>query len=123
MKLILAHNSGRKLYEGPDVCHDFGNRNFYYTSSVLNCVYNCEYCFLQGMFPSGHLVMFVNLEDYFAEVENQLSKHPLYLSVSYETDLLAMENIAPFASEWLRFASAHPDLAVELRTKSATTGR
>ena len=118
-KLILAVKREPFLYPGAEVCHDFGHTHFYYTSSALNCVYNCEYCFLQGMFPSAYLVLFVNQDDYFRAVEDMLRKHPLYLSISYETDLLAMERIAPFASQWITFAGKQPGLLLELRTKSA----
>ena len=46
------------------------------------------------MYPSGNLVIFINIEDIFAELETLLAKHPVYLCVSYDTDLLALENIA-----------------------------
>jgi len=100
------------------VCQSFGNEHFYYTSCMMNCIYHCDYCYLQGMYPSGHVVMFVNLEDYFHEVELLLLKHPVYLCVSYDTDLLALEQSFSFVSKWLSFAVTHPDLTLEIRTKS-----
>jgi spore photoproduct lyase len=118
-KLILAVKKAPFIYPGAPVCHDFDNAHFYYTSSALNCVYNCDYCFLQGMFPSANMVLFVNIKDYFAEVTEMLKKHPVYLCISYETDLLAFENIVPYASMWIAFARTQPDLLIELRTKSA----
>ena len=36
---------------------------------MLNCVYDCSYCFLQGMFNSANYLVFVNYEDYFKEIE------------------------------------------------------
>ncbi len=118
-KLILAVQKPPFVYAGAEVCHDFGNAHFYYTSSSLNCLYNCDYCFLQGMFPSGNIVLFVNVEDTFSEVRAMLKKHPVYLSISYESDLLAFEHIAPFASRWIEFAGTERNLVIELRTKSA----
>jgi len=118
-KLILAVKKAPFLYPGAKVCHDFGNSHFYYTSVALNCLYNCEYCFLQGMFPSANLVLFVNLDDYFADVDHLLKRHPVYLSISYESDLLAMERLVPYTREWIRFASLRPELVIEVRTKSA----
>ena len=47
----------------------------------MNCVFDCEYCYLKGMYPSANLVVFVNLEDIFAEVEKRLAAHPVYLCV------------------------------------------
>lgn len=117
--LILAEKHGRLVYPGAPVCQSFGNRHFYYTSSVMNCLFDCEYCYLKGMYPSGNLVVFLNLEDIFAEVEELLKQHPVYLCVSYDTDLMALEHILGYVRKWSEFAAAHPDLSIEVRTKSA----
>ncbi len=118
-KLILAAKTGSLIYEGAPVCQSFGNEYFYYTSCVMNCIFNCEYCYLKGMYPSGNIVIFVNLEDFFAEVEDISKKHPMYLCVSYDTDLLALESVTGYAEEWLGFAAKHDNLKIEIRTKSA----
>jgi spore photoproduct lyase len=120
-KLILAVQSAPFLYRGADVSHDFGHPYFYYTSSLLNCVYNCEYCFLQGMFPSANMVLYVNLEDSFAALDAMLADHPVYLSITYETDILAFEHVAPLTARWIEYAGtrAEAGLTVEVRTKSA----
>ncbi len=118
-KLILAVKRDKLIYEGAKVCQNFGHKHFYYTSSVLNCIYNCDYCYLQGMFPSANIVVFVNIEDYLAQVELLLKEHPIYLTVSYDTDLLAFEGIYPFTAQWIGFAGKSPGLTVEIRTKSA----
>lgn len=121
--LILAKKEGQLVYPGPPVCQSFGNHYFYYTSCIMNCIYDCEYCYLQGMYPSGNVVLFVNLEDIFAEVDNLLLKHPVYLCVSYDTDLLALEGIAGFVRRWYDFASLRPKLTIEIRTKSGAFKR
>lgn len=117
--LILARKDGNLIYEGAKVCEDFGNDYFYYTSSIMNCFYNCEYCYLQGMYPSANIVIFVNIEDVFDEVKNILKSHPMYLCISYDTDLLAFENITGFVGKWIEFAKEHKNLKIEIRTKSA----
>lgn len=119
--LILAVKKDHLVYEGAKVCQDFGNRHFYYTSSVMNCIYDCEYCYLQGMYPSANLVLFVNLEDIFAEVTRLLLLHPVYLCISYDTDLLAMESCFHYVQEWIAFCKKHTGLTIELRTKSANS--
>ena len=118
-KLILAAKQGTLLYEGAPVCQNFNNQNFYYTSCTMNCFFDCEYCYLKGMYPSANIVVFVNLEDIFAEVERVLENHPLYLCVSYDTDLLAMEQIIGYVREWCDFAVKHENLKIEVRTKCA----
>lgn len=116
--LILAKKTGTLIYPGAPVCQSFGNEHFYYTSCMMNCIYHCDYCYLQGMYPSGHVVVFVNLEDYFSELEQLLARHPVYLCISYDTDLLALEQTFSFVSRWLAFAAEHPALTLEIRTKS-----
>ncbi len=116
--LILSKKTGTLIYKGAPVCQSFGNEHFYYTSCMMNCIYHCDYCYLQGMYPSGHVVVFVNLEDYFEELKALLAKHPVYLCVSYDTDLLALEQTFSFVSRWLSFAAEHPALTLEIRTKS-----
>ena len=61
--LILAKKTGSLIYQGAPVCQNFGNTYFYYTSCMMNCIYDCEYCYLKGMYPSANIVIFVNIED------------------------------------------------------------
>lgn len=119
--LILAAAKDTNVYPGAPVCQDFGNAHFYYTSCTMNCLYDCEYCYLKGMYPSGNLVIFVELEKIFAEVEALLSQFPVYLCISYDTDLLAMEDIAHYCTAWSEFAAQHENLTIEIRTKCGRT--
>lgn len=116
--LILAVKHGTLVYPGAEVCQSMGNAHFYYASAMMNCLFDCEYCYLKGMYPSGNLVIFLNLEDIFAEVETLLQKHPVYLCISYDTDLLAIEHLSGYVKAWTEFTAAHPDLSIEIRTKS-----
>lgn len=119
--LILAVKKDNLVYEGAKVCQDFGNQHFYYTSNVMNCIFDCEYCYLQGMYPSANLVVFVNLEDVFAKVKSLLKEHSVYLCISYDTDLLAMEGFLHYVKQWIDFSKDLPNLTIELRTKSANS--
>ena len=118
MKLILAVKKDRFFYEASDQVQNFDHRHRYYNSLILNCIYNCDYCYLQGMYPSANVVVFVNSSDFFESTKKQLSLHPMYLCISYDTDLLAFEHVVPFCSRWISFASEEHDLTIELRTKS-----
>lgn len=117
--LILAKTPATSIYPGGVVCQSFGNEHFYYTSSVMNCIYDCEYCYLQGMYPSANIVVFVDLESVFAKVDELLKQHPVYLCISYDTDLLALDGLLGFLSQWHDFAKKRPSLTLEVRTKSA----
>ena len=120
--LIIANKSGAKIYKGSPVCQSFDNEYFYYTSCMMNCIYNCEYCYLKGMYQSGYMVLFVNLQETFYEVSHLLKKHPVYLCVSYDTDLMAMENIFHLGESWCNFVNTINEqfsnkLTIEIRTK------
>lgn len=117
--LILAAKTDHYFYEGAEPCQNFGYDNFYYCSTMMNCIYDCSYCYLKGMYPSGNLVVFVNLEDYFAELDRLLEAHPMYVCVSYDADLLALESWMGYARAWADYAGKHPNLTLEIRTKSA----
>jgi spore photoproduct lyase len=120
-KIILAIKTDSFYYKNPDVCHNFGFKNSYYSSCLLNCIYDCHYCFLQGMYNSSNIVIFVNLEDYFSKIREILKTQKIHLSISYDTDLLALENITGYCEKWINFAKINPKLTIEIRTKSINT--
>jgi len=115
-KLILAVKQGPWHYAGSDMCDSFGHENFIYTSGIMNCFYDCEYCYLRGMYASANIVVFVNQWDCFREIGHML---PAYICVSYDTDMLALEYLTGFTREWLEFCREHPEAETEIRTKSA----
>lgn len=111
--LILAVRQKDFVYPGASVCQDFGIKNFHYSSCVMNCVCDCEYCYLKGMYPCGHLVVFVNLEDYFKALEGK----KIYVCASYDTDLFPLEKQLGYVERWCNFAKENPGLQIEIRTK------
>ncbi|MBR3278321.1 MAG: radical SAM protein [Lachnospiraceae bacterium] len=117
--LIIAVRDGNRIFRGAPVCQSFGNANFYYASSMMNCPFDCGYCYLKGMYPSSHMVVFVNLDDYRRDVEEKLKEGPVYVCASYDTDLLAMDGLTGHAGFWKDMALSHQELLVELRTKAA----
>ena len=121
---ILAVKTNNFIYDGSHFAQDAGYQNFFYNTLSHNCLYDCSYCYLQGMNPSANIVSFVNIEDYFKATRTAISHrkvldHPLFLSLSYDTDLLAMENSIPYCSSWIQFAYDNPDFLGEIRTKSS----
>jgi len=117
--LILAQGNAA-IYPGAKVCQSMGNEHFYYTSCVMNCIYDCEYCYLQGMYRSAHMVMFVDLSETFRELDKLLAIHPVYLCISYDTDLLAIEPLTGYLAEWCEYLATRPNCTVEVRTKCAS---
>ncbi len=118
--LILAKKNDNFLYKGSGFCNNRGFDEFYYSTQILGCVYNCEYCYLGGMYPCGYPVIFVN-EDDFIKAASKLKN--AYIAISYESDLLAFEGIYPFHKKWIHLANDRKDLFIESRTKSANVDK
>lgn len=116
--LILAHKEGRFLHSGSQYSDGFGFDNFFYASSVMGCLYDCSYCYLQGLYPSANTVLALNLEDAFSELEPHLNS-PTLVATSYDTDTLAIESLTNQTSQWLEFVQNRENLHLEIRTKSA----
>ncbi|MEM6986145.1 MAG: spore photoproduct lyase family protein, partial [Pseudomonadota bacterium] len=117
--LILARKHANWVLDAPADYNIGGEHNFYF-SHLLNCVYDCRYCFLQGMFRSANYVLFVNYEDFFdaiAAKQSELS-HPGWYFSGYDCDSLALEPFSQFAKAALDFFAEQPRCHLELRTKS-----
>lgn len=118
--LILAEKKGRRILETPEGFGIGGEKNYYF-SHMLNCLYDCRYCFLQGMYSSAHYVLFVNYEDFMDDIRlmDQQSEKPLYFFSGYDCDSLVFEPISHFLREFLPFFKNLKQCILELRTKSA----
>lgn len=116
-QLILAVKRAPYLYPLPPLCETYGYERAFYTTPVLNCPYDCDFCFLQGVYPSAHIVVFVNDGDFFDAARERTE--PFILSVAYENDLMGLENLVPWTGRWLDFAGTMPHMEMEVRTRSA----
>ncbi|MFA5504824.1 MAG: spore photoproduct lyase family protein [Vulcanimicrobiota bacterium] len=119
-KLVIARKRGELIYPCSEVAPNFGHPHFYYAVPMQNCLYDCEYCYLQGMYTSPNLVYFVNQEEMIkraVELARELGE--LYLCIAYDNDLLAMEGALGVTAEWVEGLRNHPSVTVEVRTKSA----
>lgn len=119
-KIILARNQAELIYPCSDVAPNFGHENFYYAVPMQNCLYDCEYCYLQGMYNSAHLVVFVNQDAMQAAAQRKAEElGSLYLCIAYDNDLLAFEGILGLVGSWVQALRDTPSVTVEVRTKSA----
>ncbi len=117
--LILAKKTGKFLYPNPPYCQNFGYKRVFYTSLILNCLFDCSYCFLKGMYPSANIVFFLNINDFLKELKNEAKNGEFLLFLSYDTDLLAFENLSGFIHKFYEFLSENKKINVEIRTKSS----
>ena len=132
--LILAKkHKGRVLSTPPG--YGIGVGENYYFSHMMNCLYDCRYCFLQGMYRSAHYVVFVNYEDFFADISRVASsavessavesdrvesnnKESCWFFSGYDCDSLAMEPVTGFIDACLEHFCNLQNAHLEVRTKS-----
>lgn len=116
--ILAAKNSGRILPTPTD--YGIGGTHNYYFSHMLNCLYDCRYCFLQGMYRSAHYVVFVNYEDFLSEITDISKKNTeaTWFFSGYDCDSLGMEPVTGFIDYALgKFANLE-NAHLEIRTKS-----
>jgi spore photoproduct lyase len=118
--VIIAHkNKGHVLAAPPG--YGLGGDHNYYFSHMLNCIYDCRYCFLQGMYQSAHQVLFINYEDFGAQMRQLAERHapqPVWFYSGYDCDSLANEPMTRFSDYFIPLLATIDNAWMELRTKS-----
>jgi len=120
--LILAAKQNKKVMPTPPQ-YETGGGAHYYFSHMLNCVYDCRYCFLQGMLRSANFLVFVNYDDFLNEIRELAEQHqnddrPCWFFSGYDCDSLAYEPVTGFAEHFVPAFKDIPNAVLELRTKS-----
>ena len=118
--LILAYKNNGLVLPTPEG-FGIGASNNYYFSHMYNCIYDCRYCFLQGMYSSANYVVFVNFEDFDVQIkkiiEANVNKKLTFFS-GYDCDSLALESVTGFAKHIIPLFEKYPEVDIEFRTKS-----
>ena len=121
--LILARKFDNFVLETP-AGYGIGHEKNYYFSHMLNCLYDCRYCFLQGMFKSANYVLFVNFEEFEDAIRQQAARDagtPATYFSGYDCDSMVFESITGFARQFVPLFAELPTAQLELRTKSVQT--
>ena len=118
--LILAKKKDNFVLPAPKGFGIGSSKNFYF-SHMYNCIYDCRYCFLQGMYSSANYVIFVNFEDFDIAIKKTIEKSvnlKLTFFSGYDCDSLAFENVTGFAKHILSIFRTYSQAEIEFRTKS-----
>lgn len=118
--LIIAKKQKGFCLPAPEGYGVGSDKNFYF-SHMLNCLYDCRYCFLQGMYQSAHYLLFVNYEDFIDDIKEKAQQNPnddFWFFSGYDCDSLAMEPITHFSDYAVEAFNDIPNAFLELRTKS-----
>ena len=118
--LIIAEKNKGHVLAAPEG-YGLGGKYNYYFSHMLNCLYDCRYCFLQGMYQSAHQVLFVNFEDFGTQISQTAARHrgeAVWFYSGYDCDSLANEPMTRFTDYFVPLVASLDNAWMELRTKS-----
>lgn len=119
-KLILAQKKGKLIHQVPPLYH-LHRPNNYYFSHLLNCPFDCQYCYLQAQFSSAHYVHFVNSDHFFEAIKETIKKHDrrsTTIFTGYDCDSLALDAVTNFYETYYPLFESESDTEFEIRTKS-----
>ena len=120
LDLFLGRKRGELVKRAPDAYGPGDGAHFYFIHAY-NCIYECDYCYLQGRFHSPDIVMFLNHDEIVQEMERILTRAdtPVHFYAGEFSDSLALSHIEDSFNPYFDFFAGHPEASLELRTKSA----
>lgn len=124
LQLFLGQKKGQLVKETPAAYGLSGEPHYYFIHSY-NCIYECQYCYLQGYFNSPDIVLFLNYEDIAKEIERitkertQAGAERVWFHSGEYSDSLALSHITGELPYLHKVFSSLPKATLELRTKSA----
>lgn len=123
LNLFLAQKKGQLLKLAPDAYGQAGEPHYYFIHAY-NCIYECQYCYLQGYFNTPDIVLFVNHEEIILEMQKTLDSHPdhrVWFHAGEFSDSLALTHLTGELELYHEFCQRNPRAIIELRTKSVNT--
>jgi spore photoproduct lyase len=122
LNLFLAKKKGKLVKETPNAYGLSGEKHFYFIHAY-NCIYECDYCYLQGYFNSPDIIMFVNHDDIIKEMQKitDKSEDGLWFHAGEFSDSLALSHISQEMDQYLEFLRNNKKAKLEIRTKSVNT--
>lgn len=120
-KLLITRSEGQKLKS----CQGMGDYvccNYLTISLISNCHFECSYCILQDYLKNNPvLTLFANVDEILETVGAHISRAPdriFRVGTGELSDSLALDSITGFSMDLAAFAKAHPNVLIELKTKS-----
>ena len=119
LNLFLAKKRGQIVKEAPDA-YGLGNSKHFYFVHAYNCIYECEYCYLQGYFNSPDIVWFLNHDEIISEIDSVVKQNPgSWFHAGEFSDSLAVSHFTKELPLYIDYFRKNKSAKLELRTKSS----
>lgn len=122
LNLFIGKKEGKLIKLAPPA-YGHGDEPHYYFVHAYNCIYECEYCYLQGYFNTPDIVLFVNHEEILEKMQKITDETdgPLWFHAGEYSDSLALTHLTGELPLYFDFFKKNPKAMLELRTKSVNT--
>lgn len=118
-ELLVASHRGRFLAGCPGsdgmVCCQY-----FVINTGPGCLFDCSYCYLQGFLNNPLMLVYGNLEDLFAELDDRTRAKNFHFRIGTGeySDSLALEPLTHLSRHLIGYFADHPNATLELKTKS-----
>ena len=94
--------------------------NYVVVSQILNCPFNCSYCFLHTFFGKDEIVIFKDEAEVVRQVKDYLkqTKEPIHLGTGEYSDSLALPEAVSLGKALIKVFAEQEKHLLELKTKS-----
>jgi len=120
INLYIAQKKGLLVKKTP-AAYGLDNGTHYYYMNAFNCIYECEYCYLQGYFKNPDICLFINYEDIGKEIRKIYENNqngPIWFHAGEFSDSLALSSLTNELDYFIELFNDLPKAFLELRTKS-----
>lgn len=120
LNAFIAKKKGQLIKEAPAAYGQNRGRHYYFIHAY-NCIYECEYCYLQGFFHSPDLVFFINHEEIISQMKEIIEQYPgeeIWFHAGEFSDSLALSHVTGELPLYFSFFAENKNAYLELRTKS-----
>jgi spore photoproduct lyase len=124
LNLFLGEKKGQLVKVAPPAYGLSGEPHYYFVHAY-NCIYECNYCYLQGYFQSPDIVLFLNHEEIGDEIKKLADEFALtnpgrhiWFHAGEYSDSLALSHLTGELPAYFELFRNLPNARLELRTKS-----
>jgi len=120
ISIFFGWKKGQLVKPAPPAYGLSGEPHYYFVHAY-NCIYECNYCYLQGYFHSPDIVLYLNHEEIAAEIKRTAANHPdtkVWFHAGEYSDSLALTSLSGELAHYFKLFNSLPNAYLELRTKS-----
>ena len=118
--LLLCRNKGKFFKPCPGT-REYQCCDYHVLNIGMNCPMDCVYCILQAYLNNPWLSFFVNIDELFAELDDELLAHPdkfYRIGTGEFTDSLALDRLTGLSRHLVDYFKDKNNAVLELKTKS-----